>query len=379
MPTVSIKKCKTYDKKKVKKLILDSLKEIGFNLNKWKNKRILLKPNLLGPYPPKDCITTHPIVIEAVAEIFKKVTKKITIADSSDISFERDTKALEVTGMKKVAKKLKINTFIFKAEDMMHEKTHGKVLKEICLAKSLKDFDLIVNIPKLKTHMLTEMTAAVKNLFGLVPSFYKRKYHILGKNHTKFANLIVDIFKHIKPELSILDAIEGLEGDGPGKTGIPKKTGLILTSDNALALDLVVADITGFENLLTNKYGLERGLIKKNFKVIGEKPKIPYKKPSGIKLTLAPIVINLFHDFVVKKPYINEKCQKCMKCVGACPAEAMKLKNGKIVIDRSKCIYCYCCSEFCPYKAIDHKRSFIGNYLERLHNKLMKRPTKKCS
>jgi uncharacterized protein (DUF362 family)/Pyruvate/2-oxoacid:ferredoxin oxidoreductase delta subunit len=375
MPTVSIKECSEYDKNKIKKLVLESLKEIKFDLKKYRNKKILLKPNLLGPFEPKEAITTHPIFMQAVAEIFKKVTNKITIADSSDQAYGRDDKVLETTGMNQVAKKLKIKTEMFKAKNIIFLKSEkNQILKQVAIQSEIKNFDLIVNMPKLKTHMLTGLTGAIKNIFGLVPSYYKREYHIKGNTPKKFSSILVDIYNVIQPKLNIIDGIVALEGDGPSRAGKPIKINVILTSDNAIASDLIAAKILGFENVLTNQFALERNLIdKKDIKVIGEIKLKNFEKPSHIKQVVAPFVAGLFQKLVTKRPYVNKNCKKCLTCLKACPAKAISLKNNNIFINKNKCILCYCCSELCPYNAIELKRSWLGKKLINMHDKMFKK------
>jgi ferredoxin len=171
-----------------------------------------------------------------------------------------------------------------------------------------------------------------------------------------------------------MDAIIGLEGNGPGTGGIPKKTGLILVSEDSCALDIVASEMIGFDPLevYTNRYCIERSLTDpKKIEIIGGKRKIPYKRPINAPSFASPII-----GFVMKhaamKPYaIRKKCKRCAVCKEICPVKAIALKPYP-VIDKKRCISCYCCHENCPYNAMDLRGSRIIELLQKIKNKVMK-------
>ena len=371
MAKVSVLKCNSYDKNLVYKTIKSSLKLIDFKFKK--NSKILLKPNVLNPYRPEEGITTHPAIIETVCRLLKENKCKITIGDSSGFFKGGTKKAFKVTGIEEAAKKCNAKLVPFEATKLIKIKDKNAViLKEITISSIIKEADLIINLPKLKTHSLTKYTGAVKNLFGCVPGALKQKYHLIGKNEKGFSHLLLDIYQNIRPELNIIDGIIGIEGNGPSREGKRKKAGLIIASKNAVALDLVASEIIGFKakDIFTNKYAIERKLLNEKIEVLGEKNiRVPYKKPVVTQSKLS-FLENLGYFIVQVYPYLNkEKCKKCGLCAEVCPVNAIKMKDYP-VFNRKKCIACFCCHELCPSAAISLKRPKVIEILSYIRRKL---------
>lgn len=359
MAKVSVLKCSSYDEGLVYKTIKSSLELIDFKLKE--NSKVLIKPNVLSQYKPEESITTHPSIIGAVCRILKEKNCKIIIGDSSGFFQQGGTKkAFKVAGIEEVAKKYSALLIPFEASRIITiEDEKAFVLKKINITSIVKEVDLIINLPKLKTHTLTKYTGAVKNLFGCVPGALKQKYHSIGNNEERFCNLLLDIYQNIKPGLNIMDGIIGIEGDGPSKAGKIKKAGIILSSKDAVALDIVASGIIGFkpEEIFTNKFVLERNLFDGKIEVLGEKNlKIPYKKPLITQSHVPSFFTTLIFRSVRVFPFLNKKkCKKCGICAGVCPVNAIKMKDYPI-FNRRKCITCFCCHELCPEGAIDLKR-----------------------
>ena len=376
---VSVLKCDDYNVEEICKVIRKSLENINFEIPK--NKKILLKPNVLGQKKPETAICTHPAVLDALCKLFEE--NEIWIGDSGGISAYGGTKkAFEISGIEAVAKKHNRKLISFEASERKEIiDNNAKIIKKFILAKEPFMVDLIINVPKLKTHVLMKYTGAVKNMFGCVPGGGKSQKHALAPNEEMFGNLLLDIYQNVKPQLNIMDAIIGLEGDGPGSAGKPKKVGLVIASEDAVALDIVASNIIGYNplDIKTTKYAIERGLFSKidDIEVIGEKDfKIYFKKPT-IKSELAskmpkPIVKFVFNLFSIK-PYVNKnKCKKCNICANVCPVKAIELKPYP-EFDRKKCVLCYCCHENCPYSAIKLSYSGLITSLNKLRNLSSKR------
>ena len=181
--------------------------------------------------------------------------------------------------------------------------------------------------------------------------------------------LINDVYLNVKPGLSLLDGIVGLERDGPAATGDPKKVGVILASKNAIALDYVITKIIheNPDNVYTIIDAKKRKLIDfKKIKIIGKIPKTNFKKleikkKSG-KLG-GKISGRIWHELYVR-PYVkHSKCDLCKICIKKCPVKSINIKNKKINFDRKKCIYCYGCEHYCQKKAIYMKGSIINKLL----------------
>ncbi|MBS3098072.1 DUF362 domain-containing protein [Candidatus Woesearchaeota archaeon] len=368
---VSIVKCSSYEKELVYKAVKQAIDLIG-GLKIGKSSKVLIKPNVLSPHKPEEAITTHPAVIDAVCKILKeKEINDITIGDSSGVAAAGVTKeAFKISGIEEVAKKNNAKVIYFEKPTAVKIKNpNGQVLKEVYLAKPIFDVDLVVNVPKLKTHVLTKYTGAVKNLFGCVPGGRKQFYHIVGMSEEKFSHLLLDIYQNIKPQLSIIDGIVGLEGNGPGSSGKPKKTGLILASKDAVALDIVASKIIGFSpmDIYTNRYAIKRKLFTdyNNVEVIGEKNiSIRYEQPSTIIRKVPDFIAAIVRRIIIPRPYCNtKKCTKCATCFKVCPVKAIEMLPYP-VFNRSKCILCYCCIENCPENAIILKKPITEKFIK---------------
>ncbi len=371
---VSIVNCDSYDQEQVDEAVKNSLQNINFEIKP--KQKVLIKPNVLGQHPPEDHVTTHPSVIEAIVKIFKEADCEVIIAESSGFYKEGGTnKALEISGMKKVADKHNIPLINLETKPIEQiEDKNAVVYKNPHISSEIFKADLVVNAPKLKTHTLMKYTGAVKNLFGTIPGGQKQKLHALAQKSDEFGNLLVDIYQNIKPQLNIMDAIVGLEGNGPGSTGIPKPTNLILSSKSAPALDIVASEIIGYNplDIYTNKYCIERKLVdKKSIEIIGEKKLINYKKPINTSSIPMPI-ISWFMSLASMDPYaIKEKCIKCGICKKVCPMNAIELTPYP-EINKKKCINCYCCHEMCPEGAMDLKGSWLFETIKKVKDILFK-------
>ncbi len=344
---VSIVKCSSYKQEQVDKAIEKSLSLIDFKFKK--NSKVLIKPNVVGNFPKNQiAITTHPAVIEAVCKILKKNNCKIFIGDSS---FTNPETAFKLSGIKKIADKYG-KLIIFEQDKLIKIKDEkAKILKQFETAQIIKNVDLIINIPKLKTHMLTKFTGAIKNLYGCIPGGMKQKLHAEAIGEKKFSQLLIDIYQNIKPELNIMDGIIGMEGNGP-TSGNPKKAGIILASKNAIALDIVSAKIIGLKRIYAIKEAKKRKLLPK-FEIIGKMPLIKFKKTQSHEKTN---IMSLLKNLSRYKPIVvdEKKCIKCRMCAKHCPTQAITL-NPFPTFDRKKCIRCFCCIEICPKNALSLK------------------------
>lgn len=367
MQKVSVLKCPDYNVEQIYKVLKQSLKNINFEIPK--NKKILLKPNVLSQKKPETAIDTHPAVLDALCRLLKENNNKIWIGDSSGIASYGGTKtAFKISGIEDVAKKYNAKLISFEGSQRKEIiDNNAKVIKRFILAKEPFMVDLIINLPKLKTHVLTKFTGAVKNIFGCVPGGGKSEKHALAPNEDMFCNLLLDIYQNVKPKLNIMDAIIGLEGDGPGSAGIPKKVGLIIASKDAVALDVVASRIIGYNPLeiKTIKYAIERGLFSgiNDVEIIGEKDfKIDFKKPKlkpKLVSSMPKPIVRFAFNLTSFKPYVDKnKCKKCNICANVCPVKAIKL-DPYPKFDRKKCVLCYCCHENCPYNSIKLSKSSI--------------------
>ncbi|MBQ6893082.1 MAG: DUF362 domain-containing protein [Clostridia bacterium] len=336
-----------------------------------KEEKLLLKPNFLAKCPPEKACTTHPEVFRGVAKYLQK--KGYTNLSYGDSPGHGDTLAIaNECGVGAVAKELGIPLADFTAGKSTPY-PDGISANEFIISNGVLECDGIVNICKMKSHMLERITGAQKNIFGCVFGLNKGAAHVKYPNATEFAKMLADLNLMLKPRLHIMDGVVAMEGNGP-QSGTPRKVGVILASTDSVALDTLFANLVYLNHTLvpTNTIGGERGVGESDIN------KIEVITPSG-KLTVAEAqekygikdfdvyrgkedkgeisYLKPFKNLIKRKPKIKKNlCVACGICVKSCPVDGGALhfkKKGKPpVYDYKKCIECYCCQEMCPKKAI---------------------------
>jgi uncharacterized protein (DUF362 family)/Pyruvate/2-oxoacid:ferredoxin oxidoreductase delta subunit len=332
--------------------------------------RVVIKPNLLAPAPPDKAMVTHPLIVKAVAEYAIQKGGRVQISDSQAMgSFER---VLNESGLRNTLKGLDVEFREFRESV---EIDVGEPFRKIEIAKDAMDADLLINLPKLKTHTQMLMTLGVKNLFGCVVGLRKPEWHFrTGVNRELFASLLVKIHGAVRPAVTILDGILAMEGEGPGKSGTPRELGIIAASNDAHALDITICRMLGIEpsRVLTVKAARSMGLIPEDIDVPGGIPAIAgFICPDIAPLVFGPQVLHGFmRRHLVQRPMPDvSSCRLCGECWKYCPAKAISRDGSRIRIDYEKCIRCYCCIEVCPHAALQTKEPLMGKVVRRLKRK----------
>jgi uncharacterized protein (DUF362 family)/ferredoxin len=376
---VAIVRCATYDLQEVY-CALKKAVEISDNLD-VAGKTVLLKPNILSDAPPEKAITTHPVFLEAAIRLVReKGASRILVGDSPGLQMPGFSG--KVSGMGEAVRKNGAEWVDFTKGKIEVPCPEGKVIKSFTLTQAVREADIIISLPKLKTHQLMQYTGAMKNLFGLVPSLAKSPFHARFSSREAFAAMIVDLNLAVKPAFAFMDAIVGMEGNGPA-AGNPRQVGLVMASSNLLALDVAATQIMGYppgetpvnKEALSRKRGQEGlwlssleeieypGLLPSGLQ-IPDFVKIPFKtSPSQFLDFILPKPLKRWKDSFAPGPEINHQiCIRCGDCKRICNSQAISITgNGnnseaRVVIDYRRCIRCFCCHEICPEKAIDVKK-----------------------
>ncbi len=366
---VHIEKITSYDFDKIYQFIETlQLEEILKDKNK-----ILLKPNLLGAFPPEKAVTTNPVVVDAVITYLKNIGKDIILGDSPGGS-TTIKQVWEKTGMKQLAEKHDIPLVNFKTGGLIHQRT--KTIK-FPITKFIWDVDAVINISKYKTHSLMSYTGAIKNLYGLIPGLKKSDYHKEHPDHSQFAKVISGLYSLVKDRIviNIMDGIVGMEGDGPS-AGDPRNFGVMFASKSASALDFVASSMMGFQpdKLEYILPSLEfDGIKPSEIEINNEWQHFKFHKVKIKKIGLYVKILayspkllkDVFKKHFTYYPDFNDKCRKCNICVESCPMQVMTLGKGDAhpIINYDKCIKCMCCHEMCPYQAIYVHKSFLAKFI----------------
>jgi len=380
MTTIAISRCDDYGLEKVSAATKRCLNLMGNIKTIVKpGMKVLLKLNLLSAsLGPERAVNTHPSVIRALVDIFMEdYGCEVYIGDScGSLRTGSTDKAFRITQIDKIAEDTGATIVNFDKDEAIDvTNNNASILKEFKIAKTVKSVDVVVSVPKLKTHGLTRYTGAIKNMFGSIPANGKKNVHLLAPKNRSMAQALVDVFEMVQPHITIMDAVIGMEGNGPN-AGDPRKVGLIIAGIDGVALDAVASTVIGFDPMKVPiiKYAHERKLgtaIMNDINIVGEDiSKVTvadFKKPSSSAQDFAS---NYIPNFLLAKMFDNScssvssvyepNCTRCYECIRNCPAKAMSAPDGRVIVDEDKCIGCFCCDEVCNYKAIVMKRTFLG-------------------
>jgi uncharacterized protein (DUF362 family)/NAD-dependent dihydropyrimidine dehydrogenase PreA subunit len=376
---VSLVKCPVYELPALKNSISAAIGLLG-GLERFVRlgARVLLKPNVMMPKPYGFAANTHPLFLQAVIELFKEKGAAVTVGESSagsqaGITFTK--KALQVSGIEDVAKQCGVRLVNFDLDQAVWTNIPNPLVPSIPLAKSVLEADLVVSLPKFKTHTYRNIiTGAVKNIYGTIPGQIKADYHRLAPRPEDFYTIVRDIYRAVHPGLVIFDAVEGMEGNGPS-AGTPRHLGLIIASADGVAADAVAAELMHVPStrVLTTRLAAEAGLGRgrmEEIEVLGEK--LESVAPRHFKLPASTVINPYLYRFILAMtetiPVIDPgKCTLCKTCADSCPMQVIEEKDKKMVINRKDCIRCFCCSEVCPQQAMKPKRKNpLGSFLSKL-------------
>lgn len=384
MGLVSIVRCTRYEREAVNLALRNTFENLG-GVEKYikRGMRVALKVNLVMKKRPEEAATTHPILVGELARIIKSAGAEAVIIDSPGGPYTpaRLKDIYSAAGMEGVADEVGVH-LNYDTSDCEVSNPQGEYIKKLKILKPLVDADLVINLPKLKTHGQMVYTGAVKNMFGAIAGTSKVEYHFNMKEYDKFADALIDIFLSTKPALNIMDAVVGMEGPGP-TAGRPKDIGVILASENAFDLDLAAVNIVNLaaESVPVLKNAIARSLCEADISkidIVGEKLQDVRVKEFDvpameglreIRFYKIPFLNSLSGLMLSKPVFIKDKCIGCGECMRSCPPKAIVMKNRKPVVKLSKCIRCFCCQELCPAKAVEIRRNRLLDGIRKVYLK----------
>lgn len=328
---------------------------------KLQGKKVLIKPNVLRASEVKEGIATHPAVLRAVVERVESMgPASIVVGDNPGMmSYGANEASFRQTGLLEAAKGYYQNI----GNDSQRVDFNPAFMSTVSISRAILETDVVISLPKFKTHGLTVITGAIKNSFGFLPGAQKAKLHRAAGGPGPFHDIIVDVFRLRVPDLIIVDAVIGMEGNGPASPDL-RAIGLILASDNAVALDAVIARMMGLapERLRFLRRAKELGLgdyDPNSIEVIGELKQLPGFKipPLGGEAILHNEAMQTFlYKRTLLRPQADpELCTGCATCVDQCPVSALSMDDDLPQVDPDACITCFCCQEICPEKAMTLK------------------------
>lgn len=378
---VSLAECRGYGREEVERALKAALEPLGGLEWVRPGMRIAVKANLVSAMKPDAAATTHPAVLCALTEQLKARGAEVILGDSPGGLYTRAyvEHVYSATGMRQVeAAGARLNRDFSVKEGVYGE---ARAAKSFTYTGWLDQADAIISVSKLKTHGMMSMSAAAKNLFGAIPGTVKPEYHYRFPNPADFANMIVDLNEYFRPRLSLIDAVVGMEGNGP-TAGEPRPIGLLLASESPHAADLLAAALLGLKpgEVPTLAAAQERGLIPsgpeqlevsgpawqpwvmEDYNRVGTVRSLRFSRDStGI---FGRATAGLIDKALASRPkLLAAECVGCGECARLCPAKAIVMENHRPRINRAACIRCFCCQEFCPKGAMKVHRTPLARML----------------
>jgi len=361
-------------------------------------QRVLLKPNMVRGVAPERAVSTHPTIVAAAAKLVHGVGAHPVIVESpggpwNPALLRHAYRRTEIEWAAEVGH-AELN---YDCEGVQVALPDGQLLHRLDIAKAFLDADVVINLAKLKTHNLTGLTCAVKNLFGLVPGALKIGYHARLQDREQFCGGLLDLLTYVRPALSIVDAVVAMEGEGPSG-GDPRHVGAIAAGVDALAVDTVCAELVGFRprEVVTTRVAVARGMTSgelADVDVVGDalddlrvsdfrrsiestvdpglvprilrgllpkRASVEGERASFLRLPLSLATNGWVWRQLVAYPYAGDRCTGCGFCARHCPVEAIQVIDKRAVMDRGTCIRCYCCHELCPETAVELRKPLLG-------------------
>lgn len=321
-------------------------------------KKVVIKPNVLRASAAEEHIVTNPALLTAVVEKVETLSPaELIVGDNPGLfNYGDNENGFEKTGLMAAAKGYYRNL----GNSPQNLAFDPHFMPEVGVSKEILDADILISLPKFKTHGLTVMTGAIKNSYGILPGGQKARLHQIAGTPARFHELIVEVFRLRVPDLFIMDAVMGMEGNGPASPDL-RHIGLILAADNAVAMDGVVARMMGIDpgalRFLQKAKALGLGdFDPEAVRIDGQMQVIPnFKLPpmSGEAIAGNPAIQEFMNTRAKVRPKADSTlCTACGACVEQCPVQALTMKKDLPVVDADTCITCFCCQEICPEKAM---------------------------
>jgi uncharacterized protein (DUF362 family)/NAD-dependent dihydropyrimidine dehydrogenase PreA subunit len=337
-------------------------------------QQVLIKPNLLAGKTPDKAVTTHPEIVRAVIHLAQTAGGQVVIGDSPGIGSPENV--ARKSGILAVAEETGSRFVPFETSVTIHPT--GGTFQQFEVAQAVLDADVTINLPKLKTHQMMGLTCGVKNMFGAVVGLRKPRLHLqAGTDKAFFALMLLELCEALKPDLTIVDAVIGMEGEGPG-SGDPVPIGALLAGSHPQAVDTVATALVGLQprQVWTQLVAIDTNRPYTNLQQLElsgdplELLKINNFRPAkmtDVNFGLKGGLKHYLRNALTARPEPDHNlCKRCNDCVTHCPAGAMKIADNRLLIDYNRCIRCFCCQELCPHGALTTRQGI----LLRLHSAL---------
>ena len=377
---VASARCDSFDQKAVDSALERALSHFDLGRIIKPHSSVFIKINHLGHHPIDSAVNTHPGVAYAVAKFASRFTDNVTVGDGLE---KAGLEHFELSGYLD-----KFKDSPFKLINLMGRKyvetkvKNPLVLESVAFAEEALNADVLITVPKMKTHMLSFITGAVKNHYGFLPLKLRKNLHKEYADLETFCKALVDIFSVRIPDLVVMDAVMALEGYGPSRGGKPRPSHAIIVGTDSVAVDVVAARMMDFDPLDvdTIRFAAEARLGVSDIREIDlvREENVPEiisdfahpvssmlikriikRSPDFIRSFLGWFIQNLKETPIV----VKGRCIGCAKCAVHCPMQTIKIIDRCAVINPENCINCFCCQEFCESDAIALRHNLVGKII----------------
>ena len=330
-------------------------------------QKVLIKPNMLYGKPVSHAVTTHPDLVGAVVRLVQECGATALVGDSPGVGTTRAV--AEKCGILDAVRKSGATLATF-GEAVPFPNELG-IFHKLEIAREAAEADVIINLPKLKTHQMMGLTCGVKNMFGIIVGLRKVNLHFqAGDDKRLFATMLLELAKYRAPALTIVDAVTAMEGNGPG-SGTPVHIGVLAAGTTPLSVDTAMIAMLDIDpdSVWTQRVAREQNL---SGAALGEVelfgPDIRSLRPTrfqtaqetGIGFGLPAFLRRMLKKSLTALPQNDLSiCITCGICIRHCPTGAISLVRGHIHIDYKRCIGCFCCQELCPVGAVKARQGLL--------------------
>ena len=365
---VSLAPCSNYVREGVRNALAEVLDPLGgMTAFVRPGQKVLIKPNMLSGKTPDKAVTTHPEIVREVIRLAQRAGGIVSVGDSPGIGTPRQV--ARSCGIMTVVEETGVSFAPFSESVKVHP--GGSTFHEMEIARDVLEADIVINLPKLKTHQMMGLTCGVKNLFGSVVGMRKPRLHLqAGTNKSFFALMLLELAETVRPALTIVDAVTAMEGDGPG-SGDPVHIGALIAGDNPLAVDTVAAELVGMPpsavwTLRVARESARPGSRLEEIELLGAElaslrpRRFRPAKSTDVNFGLPPFLKRPLKQALTARPEPDMSCcELCGLCTRHCPPEVMKIADGRLNIDYDRCIRCFCCQELCPKGALITRQGLL--------------------
>ena len=377
MSQVSLIRCHAYERPQVEAAVAQAIGLLG-GMSRFvqPGQRVLIKVNLLWASHPDRAIVTHPEVVQAVALLAREAGGEVVVADSPGGRFSAGTlrRVYRESGLRAMADETGL-TLNKDTGIVALPHPEGVTARRFEVCRFATRANVVISLPKLKTHSFVRFTGAIKNLFGVLPGLQKASYHAKHHDAESFSEMLVDVLTLVRPALTVMDGIVGMDGDGPSG-GDPFPTGVILASPDAVAVDVAAVSLVGMapSSVPALRAAARRGLTTlqlADLEFVGRSFEVAcvegFRPPAaGPDVSRVPVFLRRWaRRLMVASPVAGPACTGCGVCRQHCPVGAVTIVNGRAHISLDDCIRCYCCHEMCPSSAVELRQPRLARALLR--------------